>query len=275
MEKNDPPYKYILKRYLALMPLYLLFVCCYFILIFLKGLIKNDLSEFFYWIRHSALSFLGLQVLGINDYGHNFGATWFLSVLIVATAIIYTLCYIARTKSVTVLIIISMVGYSYIFLNNGKVYCAWDSTYGIISNMDFIRGLADICLGASLYILAIKKAKTDYASLIELLLFCSAFFISRFTEMTWTVLLLLSCSLYFGLRNPMCNNLFYKNKIIELLTLLGYPIYLFHPLLVDFGFIQAVPTTNTIKVIIFLILTFLIALSSRKVVKIFCKLLTF
>lgn len=272
MEKNDSPCRYALKRYLALMPLYFLFMCCYFILIFLKGVYKNDLSEFLYWGRHSVLSFLGLQVLGIKDYGHNFGATWFLSVLIVAGVIVYTLCYRVRTKREMALIIMAIVGYTYIFLNNGKVYCAWDSTHGILSNLDFIRGGADLCLGASIYILAINKTRIECASLIELLLFCSAFFISRFTEMTWVVLFMFAGSLYFGLRNSMFDNSFYKNKVIGKLTTLGYPIYLFHPLFVDFGIIQVIPIGNAVKVIIFLVLTFLAALGARKIVGLFSNL---
>ena len=83
-EKGKEPLDYILNRLKRLLPGNVLFLLLYFIL-----MAFHNYEDFLYCIKYVPLSVFGLQVFGIGEFGRCFGPTWYVSVLILCSFIIY------------------------------------------------------------------------------------------------------------------------------------------------------------------------------------------
>lgn len=261
-EKKRKPLTFIINRYKCLIPAYMLFTCFYFVLMYIK-----EVEEFAYWIKKAFLSFFCLQVLGIGDYGHNFGAVWYVSVLLICSFVLYTIVFVYEEKAKYIVGILCFLGLSYMYVYNGEIVAGWNSAYGIFSNRDVIRGFCDMSIGIILWNTLNEEREYKYAHIWEFVFFALATIFALFFYNLWIPFVMIIVSCYFGLRNRKkcwC----YENKVILFLNSIAYLIYLNHPLFVDYQLCNFVES-RIMKVVIYILFIIIFAFLSNQLLRVF------
>lgn len=254
VEKNkyNNPINYIIHRYQRLWPQYIIYLPIYLTCIWISaGQIYREVSTLL-------LPILGLQILGIGDYAHNYGAVWYISVLIVCSYILFTLLkYCNKLFIFLIGPALTFFGYLYIFIENGSVFTGWDAARSVFSNLDFIRGFAGISLGIIIFYVAIFiKENLKYelkSNLFEVGLYIAAIALAITKKSSWICLFLMAGVVFVSLLGCHSNR-FFSNRFVKGMEKISYSIYLNHALFVDFPNIFYIGITNRIaRFIVFLL----------------------
>lgn len=237
VNKNDNEISYTKKRLKKLYPHYLLsFAILYLLLLFKNAITSNINIENFLFVPLSEIFMI--SKVGIFNKIINY-PTWYLSVVIVGGYFIYYLLKNNHEKFIKFtgpLIILA----SYTLINsltNGTIEI-WDNV--LIFCIPLLRGTSDMIIGCILgaileqkkYLFTLKVSPY-YIKLFELIMFFLLFILlTHKTNCELYVLLIFPILILLSYNKNSISNILFNKKIFQKLSVVCYPMYLNHVIII-------------------------------------------
>lgn len=224
--KKQTPYKYTWNRLRRLYPEYLFsFILCIGFLVWYRGYGIKELIQWFVRIGFYE-AIMGQYWLWSGAELANI-ATWYLSVLIVAGLLVYSMGkYFPEIAETIVFPVIIIIFVSFSYKNVGAVNGAIQ--VGTFGHMNFLRGLAELCIGYLLYKLNenTNVFKTLFLKIVGamslVLVIISSFKLGGYWDYLYIFLISIGVIAGFNTDLP------FWNKIINFLDKISYSLYLNH-----------------------------------------------
>lgn len=266
---------YIVKRYEKIWPHFIWGYMAYFAMLFVKCF--PNIRKWGGELAHSFLEIFLLQVLGINDFASNHGAVWYLSVLMICSAILYFILgtqikklfirYIGPCLAIAVIIILMM--------KFGTVIVEWDSRYSFIGNPSFWRGLFGMTVGIIIYYVSVsckelfEKINKNYhinyfLQITECILL--VFVIVGSVQKINTLILVLTIWAMLFMSWNLKHCALFSNKFYEKAKVLFLPVYINHALFADTQIMLRLPFPLLIQTMLYIIAVIIYSYISYRIV---------
>lgn len=195
-------------------------------------------------MRHSFLEVFLLQIFGINEFATNHGAVWYLSVLIVCSGFLYAVMNSKGNKFfikiyAPFIAVVTPIVFQIVFETE---IVEWNSSFSLIGNPSFYRGLYEMTAGVLIYYISIRLCRfverMNFNNIIrrvfqvlELLLLALIIIGSLFKINT---LLLVFCIwIMVFLSWNLKHDIVFSNTLYDKVYVLTLPVYINHALFVD------------------------------------------